>query len=614
MAKKLNSMPDYQARMPKQPHDLGQGYTFTSAPAMLLPLYYDMLHLGDVLHFDANLFSRLNPVAAPALGKIDIHLDYFFVPLSVIYTPAPSLFYQTDDLLSSNIKNYTLVKDSFPKYDINGTIQQWKDDGFTLADNCVMFKTPDGTVRYLPNLIFECYGKSVHRMLDLFDYQPNAIFDTNVYKNPSSTPWFLCSYQAAYQLSGLYRNDDRELKNYHYNLDSYYASSTPFVDSSTDKPLFALNYADRPRDYFNAVKVSPIASSVSMLRWNSGQGGPVSVDWSRMFQPVDEKDRLTATPMFVGNPSRNSANPSTNADVSTQVLAMNGSFGGGSISTQQVRQMFAFEKLLRTIGRAEKNYESQFLAHFGVKIPHDVLHNITHIGHDMATLQPTPILSQAETFDAASGTGAALGEVSGQGVVGFHGKKRSFKAPCHGVFLCIAHWMPRYAYESGINKLHDLSSPLSFWQPEYDRLGMQQLYEFEGNKSAFGNGYPYGWQYRYEQFKRKYDRVSSAFASPTNVTGNVNTYSPWVISTKPFGYRDVQTGLMTQYSPSLVWSFKGAPVDINNMMRVPYDPRWSDDYNSTNYWLIYQTDPFINNFFMNCTKVNYMSEFGEPEL
>ena len=46
MAKKLNSMPDYQARLPKHPHDVSQSTTFTAAPGMLQPVYYDMLAFG----------------------------------------------------------------------------------------------------------------------------------------------------------------------------------------------------------------------------------------------------------------------------------------------------------------------------------------------------------------------------------------------------------------------------------------------------------------------------------------------------------------------------------------------------------------------------------------
>ena len=36
-------MPDYQARMPKQPHDTSRSIAFTASTGMELPVYYDML-------------------------------------------------------------------------------------------------------------------------------------------------------------------------------------------------------------------------------------------------------------------------------------------------------------------------------------------------------------------------------------------------------------------------------------------------------------------------------------------------------------------------------------------------------------------------------------------
>ena len=118
MAKKLNSMPDYQARMPRQTHDLSRSFVFTSSTGMLLPVYWHPLHLGDKLKFASSMFSRLNPLITATLGQVDFHFDYFFVPLSVMYTPAPSMFYQTDDLVSSafagKTEGNTLKNDKFP--------------------------------------------------------------------------------------------------------------------------------------------------------------------------------------------------------------------------------------------------------------------------------------------------------------------------------------------------------------------------------------------------------------------------------------------------------------------------------------------------------------------
>lgn len=603
MTKKLNSMPDYQARMPRQPHDTSRAIAYTACPSMLLPTYYDMLHLGDEVFFQATQFSRLNPLVTAALADIDIHIDYFFVPLSVIYTPAPSLFYQTDDLISSNfVKSDSEFLGHFPRYDIDNSLanQMYDLDSTAGHANDAVPYYQDTTAHTLPTTGFDCKGKSYHRILDMFGYAADAVisynitgFDSNLHWNPVTTPWFLCAYQACYQK--YFRNDDREPINYHYNLDKQYNQAS-FIELNNQKPLYALNYRSRYKDYFTSVKVSPIASSVSMLSAASANGG--------VFQPPRFLDAQSVKALTVGA-SDTPVSSATQTGYSTS---------SNRITTNGIRKMFAFEKLLRIIGRAEKNYESQFLAHFGVKIPHDVMHNITHIGHDMATLRPEPVISKADTYNTTSGDGSALGEIGGQGQIKFTGRQRSFKAPCHGVFLVIVSHQPRFRYLHGVDKLHDLDVSSKFWQPEYDKLGMQPQFLYESYaahfKLAVGSD-RVGWQFRYEQFKRKYDTITSAFANPEPNYNVVNTYSPWVLSRKFLSFWN-QTGYyMPETYPHILL---GSPNDLNGLMQVPHETTWSNDFALSNPWLLYQTDPFICDFNLHCKKVNFMSEYGEPEL
>lgn len=431
MAKKLNSMPDYQARMPKQPHDTSRELTFTASTGMELPVYYDMLHLGDELHFNGNLFARLNPLFTAALAEIDLHVDYFFVPLSVMYTPAPSMFYQTDDLVSSVFgSSVDLVKDRFPLYRVDDVL---KSIGSAPNDNPIIAGT------LLPTNLFDCKGKSALRLCDLLDYNPNSLVmpETSSDFNPVSTPWFLCAYNACHEL--YFRNDDREPKRYLYQLDRWYNNTEGF----NDVDLFIINYVSAYKDYFTSVKVSPVGSSVSML---SG-----SNSW----------DLLSKVNSFLYNEGSYGRSDNVGDAQSLMPDSVSSTVGQAPyddryparrFTSANIRQLFMVDKLLRVTGRADKDYESQFLAHFGVKIPHDVLHNITHIGHDMCTLTPSPVISSANTFDGNSGS--ALGEIGGQGQVSMTGKRRNFTAPCHGVFMAIFYALPRWRYQSGVSKLH----------------------------------------------------------------------------------------------------------------------------------------------------------------
>lgn len=620
MAKKLNSMPDFTAHLPKSVHDLSQSTAYTCCPGSLNPVYFDMLHTGDKLHFSASEFVRLNPLNGQPLGEIDVHLDYFFVPLSVMYTPAPSMFYQTDDLVSSALLKTSFPDTTkFPVFDLKGSFGPVFADA-TVPNNACVYATIDGNPRTLNNQAFDCLGKSLFRMFDFFDIPVEPFLDhmghledesgrTAIDDLPSFTPWFALAYQAVYQL--YFRNDDREPKNYHYNIDKYYNSVSFNENTAVAKSIFSLNYCSRPKDYFNSVKVSPILSTISSLN-------PTAL--KTVFGTVNE---------WLSNSAVRGVSPDASAVSSvqdaTQVKAYTvGSSGSSQFTLGAIRSMYMVEKLLRVIGRSEKNYESQFLAHFGVKIPHDSMHSITHIGHDMVTLRPDSVISSANTYNAETDQGSALGEIGGKGAVMLTGRKHNFEAPFHGVFLCISHIIPRRRYVLGLNKLHQLNSITDFYQPEFDKKGMQPIFSYEALfDSSLVQSHDMsrrlGWQFAYEQFKRKSDRVTRAF-QPTRERSNVNTLAPWVIANLPYGYLNFNGIADTSIIHIEPHTLMVCPTDMNACMVVPYNPFWPSSVASTvdsrhhKPWLVYQSDPFIVDFNMYCKKVNGMSEYGEPEL
>lgn len=464
MAKKLNSMPDFTARLSRNPHDLSQSTAYTCSTAQINPIYYHMLHAGDKLYFRGSQFTRMNPLMVASLAKIDVHIDYFFVPLSVMFTPSTSMFYQTDDLISSvfdkSLAGNSIKINRFPIVNLDSYLIANRDEwnGGQRMNAFNVSSSSEDSVFFDPR-VFDCYGKSVARFLNFFDYSLRPMFEGSG-DNPSSTPWFACAYQAVYQ--NYYRNDDREPKDYMYNLDKFYDINTLSFNGDEGafnydvlNRLFTMRYRSAYKDYFLSAKVNPIGSSVSMLN-----GSDSYKYLGQVQQWLIDQGNADNFNGFVSD--RDSYDVPINKE--SVLDSMNypstlGAYNGGVFTAQGIRILFALDKLIRVTGRAEKNYESQFLAHFGVKIPHDVLHNITHIGHDQSTISPEVILSAADTFNSETGSGTALGAVGGQGQLSFSGKSRSFTAPCHGVFLALTSFVPRFRYAAGVNKLHDLSNP-----------------------------------------------------------------------------------------------------------------------------------------------------------
>ena len=613
MAQKLNSMPSYTARFPKESHDMSQSLTLTAATGMELPVYYDVVHPGDSYHFTARLFARMNPLIKPALGDIDFHLDYFFVPLQVLYTPSSSLQWDTDDLISSLIDKNSL-RDKFPLFSVNQTTYEMKmHETLDPQGNPIPWQSEMSA--FYPDSHFDCKGKAYFRLLDLLGYNPLGVVTDQTAQlipaegcNPNIFPDKLAAYHAIHELYEGFRNSDREPKSYCYQLDQYYNYASTFYD----KRLLELRYSYAYKDYFSSIKVSPIASSVSMLTLKDEGGQNVSP--AAYLEKIDNYLSDSTVQAAVANGLTSSLN------YTTQVRSNLNTGNTQRITSGQIRSMFAVEKLLRVIGRTEKNYESQVLAHFGFKTPHDPFHNITHIGHDMGTLRPSSVISAANTFDAASGTGSALGEIGGQGVLAFSGKKKNFVAPCHGVLMIIMRAIPRYRYIGGFDKQNSITDRMSYIQPEFMDLGMQPLFSYEAFSAfdAFGGSGQgnhgstrAGWQFNKEQYKRKYDRATYAFKIPYNPQV-VNQYSPWVIQKNPWNRNGAINANFSNY-PLSFYEFLCTPKDLNGIMEVPYDTDWNTSYLTAPH-MMYQYDPFICDFNCHCKKVNIAPEYGEPEL
>lgn len=594
MTEKLNSMPTYQRRAPRYPHNLSQPFTISHSTGMELPVYFHMLHSGDELHFNGSFSSRFNPLIKPFIGDVDIDVDYFFVPLSVIYTPTTSIFYQTDDLISSSIDRDSLIKDRFPVYDIDASLRTManRENGYNSMQRKIV---GDDNISY-PTNVFDCIGKAAVRLCDLLQYSVTPIFQPDLVENPRTTPWFLCAYQAIHEL--WYRNDDRERKSYVFNLDFYHNDSEPFI--TTD--LLRLNYVSSYKDFFNAIKVSPVGSSISMLDGSSS--------WD-MLSKVNSYLYSGASYERSGE----SGSAETDDYWATDVRA-----NDGFLSAANVRQLFMVDKLLRITGRANKDYESQFLAHFGIKIPHDDLHNITHIGHDVATLGTKPVISQSDTWNGE--TGSSLGEIGGQGFVQYVGKQRHFKAPFHGVFMAIMYALPKFRYYGGISPLHNLSDPMKFWQPEYDKRGMEPMFQYYVDREyQWGlSERRLGWMFGYEYFKRKYPRVSMAFRN-VNTSTVTNEYAPWVLSRRPFRlpFNDISLCTGEPVTPTTdltanYLAFLSTPHDLDTVMIKTYESGWIQGLTMQTVQSLFVTDPLITDFNMNMKCVNQMSEYSEPEI
>lgn len=608
------NMPSHRAKFSRHSFDVSAGYTSTLCPGAIVPQYFDILQPGDSVYYKTIAFSRLRDVVTAFLGEVDIHFDYFFVPLQMMYTPFGNVFFGVDESINDQLEAQTVsLNGKFPLLNINGSIHKYSNHDFPLTDN------------------FECWGKSIMRLLNALDYNPYCVLD-QIQADKESTlvdssiayssnggmasPFIFAAYQAIYQK--YYRNDDIERLNVRsFNFDSQYSSST-----FQREEMLYLRYCQRPFDYFTGIKVSPIASAVS----GNGATQEVQADVTINMHGGNmvNNQYLARVNNWLGNDSNNNLPySSTDEDASTMGSNSTAVYNSNDYDniTSNLRALFAVEKYLKIWGRADKTYDDQVLAHFGYKVPHDVKHQITHLKHNKMVIQSDPVFaSGSEEY--------ALGQVGGQASGSLTSDGDKFTAPVHGVFMCVAYAVTKPRYQDTCSKLHFIGDRLDLPIPEYDKLGMQPLFGFEFNplfmtsaQDAQESGYTWnaraGWQYRYNQYKQKYNRISLAyglFQGYYKIQQDVNAYRPWVLSRQPFtlqydvdtvkSYEDYGLGFMSLYE---------TPHALDTVMVQEYSGDWSTAYYNHPH-MIFDTDPIILEYLCDCKKVSWMSETGEPEL
>lgn len=589
MSKAGKVLPDFQAHLPRTGHNLGHDFGFTSTVGQLVPLFHTIMNPGEKITLGLDFDLRTMPLQQAAMTEIDTHVEYFFVPMQLIYEPFGSTIYNINDNYSSNFAAPG-IGDRFPLLNVL-TAQQ------TLTTSRASY--PFGSN------ITDCFARSVFRLCDHLGLNPFMCVPTKA--DPSDPdaplvanffPYQLLAYQCIYQY--MYRQDDREKFDASvFNWDNQYNNTIANLTTQQILDLFTLRYRSLNSDYFADKVASPIVTILNLN--NTSNTVPLADSWLT-------RDKLGSTNVMApASTGSSSSVPASQYNLSNYALTQFGlsyaqpagtSASMPDVNTANIRAMFANEKLWSITGRAAKHYDDQTLAHFGFKVPHDVKHQVTKFGHDHSVIKIGEVISTAATSDAP------LGEIAGKGYGAQKNQRHSFTAPCHGVVMMIWSVTPRYRYVPGFMKHNAVTKRFDLYFNEFDHLGMQPMFTYEFLNYQREGQFPTtqrGWHFRYEQWKRRYDRVSRAFDS---TSGTLNS---WMLGKYP-----TITGapsVSTNWFASNIYK----PADLNQIFLSQYDVTWNANLESYPA-SVYDNDPFVVDSHVVANLISTMSAYSLPRL
>ena len=97
----IDALPKYVNRESRHGHNLSHDFSFTSSTGHLLTLFGARMDPKYTIQGRVDMFTRTQPLTQPANVEIEEFIDFFFVPLEMLYTGFGDYVYQVNEPYSS---------------------------------------------------------------------------------------------------------------------------------------------------------------------------------------------------------------------------------------------------------------------------------------------------------------------------------------------------------------------------------------------------------------------------------------------------------------------------------------------------------------------------------
>lgn len=568
--------------------DMSFKNVFSAPLGALIPCGTWLLNPDDKVRI-GNVSQTVVPeMTRPTFMRLKQHIDYFVVPMSLIWSPFDQFITQQNDFFSAGVlKGYgqSLIPTNVPMFDA------------TFLNE--LYTANAG--RY--DQLGYSYNQGSMRLLDMLNYGNYRLLGSNITGQDGSgftdtelkyNFFNLCAYQRIYY--DYYRNNQyQQYSPYFCNIDdlqrnvliqngSYaYEEQTPSDFSNRWREMFQLRYRWSKRDYFSNVQPTTLANN-QLIGFNgigdsmNAFGDPTSGNHFGGFGVPGMFDVVNTDDIGV--------------DTTYQGRAI--SIATSDLTLPQIRLAFAYDKYLRRLRAAGQDYHKQMLAVFGVA-PVDEKHGRAFRVGGFTNR----ISAQTQTATSADGLGEIGGLINSYSdnpnkIISYHAKN-------HCVLMAVCSYSVDTDYSSNaIARENFQSGNLDYHNPYFENMGLEWLMNKELHLVEITNGDTQnakvhqnynnviGLVPRYMNYKAHKDEIHGRFTKEENLSD----FIAWVTQYQDYG-RNVAGGVALSSTQLLE------------------NPRMLDAALSVQYDGTIETDPFTVNMFHRVSKISAMSVYGE---
>lgn len=471
--------------------DLSFKNAFTAKVGELLPIMCKEVYPGDKFNIRGQAFTRTQPVNSAAYSRLREYYDFYFVPYRLLWNMAPTFFTNMPDPHHAASPTTSVSLDErhpwFTFFDIMeylGNLNSLSDTYEKYKKNFFGFSRLELTCKLL-NYLNYGIGK---------DYE--SIKVPGDADNIVLSPFPLLAYQ---KICEDYFRDDQwqSAAPYRYNLDYLYSMRNGYhipihsftKDDFKNPTMFDLNYCNFQKDYFTGMLPKAQYGEVSVA---SPLVGDIAIESGSSLS-------------FQSTPA---TGPNT---ISAGVLTLQGhDMTTAGLSVLALRQAECLQKWREIAQSGRMDYQTQMQKHFNVSPSETLSGHCKYLGGWTSNLDISEVVNTNLTGDNQA-------DIQGKGTGTLNGNKVDFEAKEHGIIMCIYHCLPLLDWS--INRIARQNFKTAFTDyaiPEFDSIGMQQLYASE---MIFGlqdlpedpTSINMGYVPRYADLKTSVDEIHGSF-------------------------------------------------------------------------------------------------------
>lgn len=441
----------------------------------LYPIFCEEVVPGDTFKISSEVLCRFAPMLAPIMHRVNLKINYHFVPFRLIWKDFEEFITGGEDGTSFPVRPFiTVPKNKMYDWFKVGSLADYLGfPTFKLTDSPGMLDSYEFDA--LPFRAISLIWNEWYRNQNLQDERPISLEsgEDNVTIGDLSVP-IRC-----------WEKD-------------YFTSALPFVQRG------------------EPVKIPIDGGDVEILKRSSqGDAEDISVAVDRILDIDDDDAVAMRTTMYSSGGDRTFVSTVNGDDIpsghdvilygnaKTDAVARNlkGNITSVNGTINDLRTAYRLQRWLENNARAGSRYIEQIMAHFGVKSPDARLQRSEYLGGYTAPVVISEVLQNSQTF---SDSGTPQGNMAGHGIVldKSHYVKRFF--PEHGFLIGLLSVVPRTAYQQGLPRKYQRKNRYEFYFPEFANLGEQEVKKNEvyfDKTRVEGDVSPFGYQQRFAEMR-----------------------------------------------------------------------------------------------------------------